>query len=130
MLGRRSLHARRGFATTAAAVLTAAPALGAAPAAAGPPEGVIRDAGAPGTVAGSYLAVLNPSQVKSAPPQGRAETKALAERSGGTVRRTYEAALNSFSVELSERQARRLAADPVVAGVVQNRRVSLDSTNE
>ena len=123
-IGRRTLHVRRGLATTAAAVLTALALGSAPPAAAVPPEGVIRNAGAPGTVAGSYLVLLGPAP--AAYGQGRKE--ALAERFGGKIRRTYEAALNGFSVELSERQARRLAADPAVAEVVQNRRVSLDST--
>ncbi|WP_371477054.1 S8 family serine peptidase [Kitasatospora sp. NBC_00315] len=111
----------------AAAVTVTLLGSSAAPAwAAGPPEGVIPDAGAPGTIPGSYLVVLDPSAVKSVSPQGRA----LAERFGGRIRRTFDAALNGYSVELSERQARRLAADPAVAEVVQNRRVAVDAVQQ
>ncbi|MFD0279612.1 S8 family serine peptidase [Kitasatospora sp. NPDC127111] len=52
----------------------------------------------------------------------------LARAYGGTVRRTYDAALRGFSVELSPRDARRLAADPAVALVSRNRRVRVDGT--
>ncbi|MGW8784521.1 S8 family serine peptidase, partial [Streptomyces sp. NPDC055796] len=51
----------------------------------------------------------------------------MVTRHGGTIRRTYDAALNGYSVRLSERQARRLAADPAVAEVAQNRTVRLDA---
>ncbi|MFD9406332.1 S8 family serine peptidase [Streptomyces sp. NPDC059989] len=89
-----------------------------------PPEGSVRYAGAPGAVAGSYLVLLNPSRATSRTPRGRS----VVERSGGRIRRTYDAALNGYSAEMSERQARRLAADPAVAEVVQNRKLTLDAT--
>ncbi|WP_329315523.1 S8 family peptidase [Streptomyces sp. NBC_01278] len=92
--------------------------------AAGPPEGAVRYAGAPGAVAGSYLVLLNPARAGARTEKGRA----VATRFGGRIRRTFDAALNGYSVELSERQARRLAADPAVAEVAQNRKVHLDAT--
>ncbi|GAA2796829.1 MULTISPECIES: S8 family serine peptidase [Kitasatospora] len=102
---------------------------GAFPAAAAAPEGVVQGARSPHAVPGSYLVVL-----KAPPAGGRSVASGahgLARAYGGTVRRVYDAALNGFSVELSERQARRLAADPAVAVVSQNRRVGMDgSQNE
>ncbi|WP_323189357.1 S8 family serine peptidase [Kitasatospora sp. NBC_00240] len=97
---------------------------GAVPAAAGAPEGVVRGAGVPGTVPGSYLVLLDPQAAKSVAGQGTA----LTAHYGGTVRRTFDSALHGFSAGLTERQARRLAADPAVAEVVQNRKVSLDAS--
>lgn len=91
---------------------------------AGPPEGVVRYAGAPGAVADSYLVVLDPARAASRTAGGRA----VVERYGGEVRRTYDAALNGYSARLSARQARRLAADPAVAEVAQNRTLRLDAT--
>ncbi|MFJ9523711.1 S8 family serine peptidase [Kitasatospora sp. NPDC101801] len=107
------------------AVLAVALAAGGAlPADASSPEGVVRGAGTPGTIAGSYLVMLTPQAAKSAAGQG----SSLAARYGGKVRRSFDAALHGFSAELSERQARRLAADPAVAEVVQNRKVRVDGS--
>ncbi|MET9627141.1 S8 family peptidase [Lentzea sp. NPDC006480] len=47
----------------------------------------------------------------------------------GTLKRTYRTALNGFSVrDMSEKQARRLAADPRVAYVQRNLRMSIQDT--
>ncbi|MEU9128440.1 S8 family serine peptidase [Kitasatospora sp. NPDC048540] len=110
----------------AALAVTAALALGAAqPAtAAAPPEGVVAGADSPGAVPGSYLVILRPTLAKATASAGAT----LAHRYGGTLRRTFGAALNGYSVQLSDRQARRLAADPAVAEVVQNHRVAADTT--
>ncbi|WP_457030800.1 S8 family peptidase [Kitasatospora sp. P5_F3] len=115
-------HVFRGVAAGVLAVVLGAG--GALPAAASSPEGVVRGAGTPGTIAGSYLVLLTPQNAKSVAAQGAS----LAARYGGKVRRSFDAALHGFSVELSERQARRLAADPAVAEVVQNRKVSIDGS--
>ena len=80
-------------------------------------------AGTPGPIAGSYLVLLTPQAAKSDAGQGTS----LTAHYGGKVRRSFDAALHGFSVELSERQA-PLAADPAVAEVVQNRRVSPDGS--
>lgn len=45
---------------------------------------------------------------------------------GARISHTYGTVLNGFAVEADERQARRLAADPHVASVVQDSRVTLD----
>ncbi|MFD0259677.1 S8 family serine peptidase [Kitasatospora indigofera] len=112
----------RGLAAVAAALALGAG--GALPAAASAPEGVVRSAGAPGTIPGSYLVLLKAQDVRTVAGQGAA----LTAHYGGSVRRTFGSALHGFSAELSERQARRLAADPAVAEVVQNRKVSLEGS--
>ncbi|WP_329282624.1 S8 family peptidase [Streptomyces sp. NBC_00691] len=120
-------ESRRRIATAAAVAVTALTlgTLSALPAAASPaaPEGVIENAGAEGTIAGSYIVTLDGS--------ARAETakgRAVAARFGAKIKRTYTSALNGYSVELSEAQARKLAADPAVASVVQNRVFHVDGT--
>ncbi|MCY0938471.1 S8 family peptidase [Streptomyces sp. H34-S4] len=117
-------HLSRRYA--AALALASALALGVdtGASAATPPEGAVLYAGAPGAVSGSYLVLLNPAPAGSRTDQGRAAV----ERSGGTIRRTYDSAVSGFSVQMTERQARRLAADPAVATVAQNRKLRLDST--
>ena len=52
----------------------------------------------------------------------------LQQRYGAKIDRTYSAALNGYSVEVSEAQARKLAADPAVKSVVQNRIFTVDAT--
>ncbi|MFD6890921.1 S8 family serine peptidase [Streptomyces sp. NPDC059957] len=91
--------------------------------AAAPPEGVVLYAGAPGAVGDSYLVMLDPARAGSRTDRGRA----VVERFGGTVGRTYDSAVNGFSVRMTERQARRLAADPAVTTVAQNRKLRLDT---
>ncbi|GAA3063026.1 hypothetical protein GCM10020254_03700 [Streptomyces goshikiensis] len=85
-------------------------------------QGTIENAGAAGTVPGSYIITLKDSAARSTTVAG----KAVAERYGAKIDRTYSAALNGYSVELSEAQARKLAADPAVKSVVQNSVVALD----
>ncbi|MFJ5809584.1 S8 family serine peptidase [Streptomyces sp. NPDC093093] len=50
----------------------------------------------------------------------------MAQRYGARIDRLYSAALNGYSVELSEAQTGKLAADPAVKSVVQNSLVTLD----
>jgi subtilisin family serine protease len=85
------------------------------------PEGTIRGAGGPGSVGDSYLVTLKEG-VRAPSAAGRA----LAARYGARISHTYGTVLNGFAVHASERQARRLAADPGVASVVQDTRVTLD----
>ncbi|MFJ2934789.1 S8 family peptidase [Streptomyces sp. NPDC087219] len=120
-------ESRRRIATAAAVAVTALTlgTLSALPAAASPaaPEGVIENAGAEGTIAGSYIVTLDES--------AQAETakgRAVAARFGAKIKRTYTSAVNGYSVELSEAQARKLAADPAVTSVVQNRVFTVDGT--
>ncbi|WNO72534.1 S8 family peptidase [Streptomyces sp. AM8-1-1] len=114
-------HSRRRLAAvsaTAVAALafgtvSALPAGAAEPA----PSGVIQNAGAPGAVKGSYIVTLHESVAEAGSTAGRA----LAAEYGAKIRKTYSAALNGYSVQLSEAQARKFAADPAVESVVQNR---------
>ncbi|MFG2292265.1 S8 family serine peptidase [Streptomyces sp. NPDC048603] len=96
----------------------------ASPAAAAEPEAAVLYAGAANAVPGSYIAMLKDTGTHASAQKG----PDLAKRYGGKLDHTYDAAFQGFSVEMSERQARQLAADPAVATVVQNRRVKLDGT--
>ncbi|MFD7457324.1 MULTISPECIES: S8 family peptidase [unclassified Streptomyces] len=107
-------------AALAAGLVSALPA-GAAPAAA---EGRIQYEGAANAVADSYIVTLKPGEARS----GSAEGRALAKKYGATIERTYTKALNGYAIEASETEAKRLAADPAVASVVQNRTFSIDAT--
>ncbi|MFJ8664931.1 S8 family peptidase [Streptomyces sp. NPDC093600] len=118
---RRRLAAASAIAVAALALGTAS-ALPATAAEAAP-EGVIQNAGAPGTVAGSYIVTLD----ESAPAES-AEGRAVAAEYGAKIKKTYTSALNGYSVELSEAQARKLAADPAVESVVQNRVFKVNAT--
>jgi len=69
-------------------------------------------------VAGSYIVVLKDGATAS--PQ---------TKYNGKLKRTYSTTLNGFSVrDMTEPQARRLAADPKVAYVQRNLRVSIQET--
>ncbi|WP_433260388.1 S8 family peptidase [Actinosynnema sp. CS-041913] len=70
-------------------------------------------AGAPGAIDGSYVVVL-----KGEHPAGD-----LATRYSGTVVHTFSQVFQGFSVRMTARDARRLAADPAVSYVQQNQRV-------
>ncbi|MGW0611662.1 S8 family peptidase [Streptomyces sp. NPDC002788] len=87
------------------------------------PEGRILGAGEPGSVHGSYLVTLR--EGTRAPS---AAGKDLAERYGVEISHTYGTVLNGYAVRADRGQARRLAADPRVASVVQDTRVRLDGT--
>ncbi|MFE5026944.1 S8 family peptidase [Streptomyces sp. NPDC056656] len=108
-------------AVTTAAVLSAVTL----PAHAAPRLGRILGAGEPGAVAGSYIVTLK-GGTKAPSDTG----KGLAEKYGAKIRHTYSTALNGYAVRAGETQARRLAADPSVAAVVQDSRVSLDHTRK
>ncbi len=123
-----SVHKRR---LTAFGFVAAAALLGtmvASPASAATGE-ILRSENA---VAGSYIVVLKDSAVG-----GRAGTQqagvaaaatTLAAKYGATVRHTYGDALNGFAAQLSEKAAKRLAADPAVAYVEQDGLVSTTAT--
>ncbi|MDH6548587.1 subtilisin family serine protease [Streptomyces sp. SAI-041] len=89
------------------------------------PEGRILGAGEPGSVSGSYLVTLEGGT------QARSVTgKGLAEKYGAQISHTYGSVLNGYAVRADERQARRLAADPRVASVVQDSTVTLEGTQK
>jgi subtilisin family serine protease len=87
-------------------------------------EGTVYGLHAEGAVAGSYIVLLDQ---KASP----AEKKDLATEYGGKFGRNYGSAVNGFSARgLSETEAKRLAADPAVATVVQNKKFHIDATQD
>lgn len=86
-------------------------------------EGRVLGAGDPGSVSGSYIVTLTSGT--RAPSAAGAD---IAEQYGARISHTYGTALNGFAVRVDERRARRLAADPRVASVVQDTRVALEGT--
>lgn len=118
---RRLRRAGALTAVTTAAVLSAVTL----PTHAAPRLGRILGAGEPGSVTGSYIVTLK-GGTKAPSDTG----KGLAEKYGAKIRHTYSTALNGYAVRAGETQARRLAADPSVAAVVQDSRVSLDHTRK
>ncbi|MFI7344336.1 S8 family peptidase [Streptomyces sp. NPDC050085] len=91
------------------------------PAHAAPAQGRILGAGEPGAVTGSYIVTLKGGT--RAPSEAG---KDLAEKYGAKIRHTYSKALNGYAVKVDEAQAKRLAADPDVASVVQDTKVAFD----
>ncbi|MEU9690028.1 S8 family peptidase [Amycolatopsis japonica] len=83
-------------------------------------EGAIVGAGAEGAVADSYIVVLKDGSTADKP--------SLASRFGGAIGRQYTQGISGFSVALKERQAKRLAADPAVAFVEQNKVLRAEAT--
>ncbi|MFI2411204.1 S8 family peptidase [Streptomyces sp. NPDC018947] len=89
--------------------------------AAAPAEGKVYGANAEGAVSGSYIVILDE----------KTDKKELAGEYGGKLQRTYSSAINGFSASgLSETEAKRLAADPAVAKVVQNKKFSISATQD
>ncbi|MFF9567178.1 S8 family serine peptidase [Streptomyces sp. NPDC014685] len=91
---------------------------GAAPA---PRTGVVYGANAADAVAGSYIVMLD----------GKADKAELAKEYGGKLKRNYSSAINGFSASgLSLAEAKRLAADPAVSKVVQNKKFHISETQQ
>lgn len=99
---------------TIAAVATSAPAMA--------KEGSVVGTGGADAIKDSYLVVLK----DTASP-----VDALAGKLGGVVHQKFSAALKGYSATMSEGQARRVAADPAVAYVEQDRvvHVATDQLN-
>ncbi|UCM90139.1 S8 family peptidase [Streptomyces marincola] len=89
-------------------------------------RGTIANAGAEGTIPGSYIVVLKEDTFSAA----SASAQVLAQRHDAEVTSTFRHALNGFAAELSEDDARDLAADPAVAEVVQNTTVSTTASQD
>ena len=86
-----------------------------------PAEGTVYGLGAKGAVPGSFIVTMDEKANKSA----------LAKEYGGKLQRTYTTAINGFSADgLSPAEAKRLAADPAVAKVVQVKKFSIDATQD
>ncbi|MDX3634520.1 S8 family peptidase [Streptomyces europaeiscabiei] len=118
---------RRGalVAMMSAAALFTVGAATAAPAVAAPAEGQIVGANAENAIKGSYIVTLKESlPFKAASSKG----KAVATRYGAVVEQTYKKALNGYATEMTEAEAKQLAADPAVAGVATNKTVHMSDT--
>ncbi|MEU8526612.1 S8 family serine peptidase [Streptomyces sp. NPDC048629] len=90
-------------------------------AASAPTEGTVYGLNATGEVDGSFIVLLDE----------KADSKKLAAKYGGTLRRSYTSSINGFSAgNLSDTEAKRLAADPAVAKVVQNKKFSINETQD
>ncbi|MFD8492319.1 S8 family peptidase [Amycolatopsis sp. NPDC059657] len=101
---------------TAASVVALATGLTTTPAQAA--EGQILAAGSPEAIAGSYIVKL----------KDETDSNKIAAKFGVKVERTYQNALKGFAGTLSERQAKRLAADPSVEYVEQNQVFHAETT--
>ncbi len=115
----RRLAAAVTLASLVSVLLGAQPTAAVRPAA-GPAgvEGVVHYADAPDAVPGGYVVVLRKDG------KGIAATAAeVTARYGATVRFTYTAALHGFAAQMTAQAARRLAADPRVQYVAQDRMV-------
>lgn len=99
-----------------ASVVAVAISVTAAPAQAA--EGQILAAGSPEAIPNSYIVTLKDTGVVGA----------LAGRFGAKVEQVYSSSLKGFSASLSEKQAKRLAADPSVESVEQNQVVRATAT--
>jgi len=89
-------------------------------------EGTIVDAGGPNAIAGSYIVVFKDAAANTHGVDTMTRDKAA--KAGAKVEFTYSAALRGFAGAMSERAAKRLAADPDVAYVAQNHSVSIAAT--
>ncbi|CRK56037.1 Alkaline serine exoprotease A precursor [Alloactinosynnema sp. L-07] len=119
---RTTLSAKKtlGAGLAAAAAITAAVVM---PNSASAAEGTILAEGSAEAIKDSYIVVLKDNLTAQADVSGRAGD--LASRYNGKVGFTYQAALRGFSVTMSAQQARRLAADPAVSYVEQDRAVKM-----
>ncbi|MEU5434549.1 S8 family peptidase [Streptomyces sp. NPDC020719] len=88
---------------------------------AAPAEGTVYGLDAKGAIDGSYIVLMD----GQASPDAK---KKLADEYGGKLQRDYSA-VNGFSASgLSEKDAKRLAADPAVGKVVQNKKFHIEAT--
>jgi subtilisin family serine protease len=98
-----------GAAAVGLAVIATAPA--------GAAEGQVLGAGSPTAIEGSYIVKFKDGIA--------ARADSTAAKYGGTVKRTFSAAMHGFAASMSEQEAKFLAADPSVEFVQQNQKVKL-----
>ncbi len=122
----RSTRIRTAAVTTVAAAALVG-GLTALPAQAAPAEGRVLAANSPTAVQDSYIVTLKSQAGFKA---SSATGKDLIKEYGGTVKKTFGAALNGYTATLSAAEARRLAADPAVAAVEQNQTVRVTDTTQ
>ncbi|MFF8810991.1 S8 family peptidase [Streptomyces pactum] len=124
---KRAGKRKTAMAIGAAAAVTAGVFVALPAGASTPTEGTVYGTQSKDAIDGSYIVLLKGGKSVKAATEG----KDLAKKYGGTLRRTYDSAVNGFSASgLSDTEARRLAADPAVAKVVQNHRFTIDATQE
>ncbi|MBC6449542.1 S8 family peptidase [Actinokineospora xionganensis] len=111
---RRSTRVLSGIGLTAAAVATIVAVSMPAQA----QEGVVRLADSPDSIKDSYIVVLKDK--KKTLTAG-----ALTSRYGGRTEQTFDTAVNGYVATMSDREARRLAADKSVAYVQANQRIRI-----
>ncbi|WEV25915.1 S8 family peptidase [Streptomyces sp. 71268] len=129
MASHKRMSNRRLALAIGAAAAVAAGAFVAVPAGAtdAPAEGTVYGANAKGAVDGSYIVMLKGGKSVKAADSG----KDLAKEYGGKLSRNYDSAINGFSAKgLSETEAKRLAADPAVDKVVQNKTFKATGTQD
>jgi len=110
-----------GATVAAAAAAMVGVGLGATPAQAA--EGSVLYAGAPGAIKDSYVVVFKDATMSAKSVTDQVAAKAA--QFGSKVTHTYKAALRGFAGTMSADAARKLAADPAVAFVEQNRTVHM-----
>lgn len=101
--------------------------LTALPAEAASAQGKVLAAGSPTAVKDSYIVTLKKNAGFTS---SSSEGKGLIKEYGGSVNKTFGAALNGYTATLSAAEARRLAADPSIATVEQNQTVHLTDTTQ
>jgi subtilisin family serine protease len=113
--------------TAGLCAVSPATAASAGPAPGAPTDGVgtVLHQGAAGTVPDSYIVVLRAGPAPAGPSAALAAASELSRRYGGVLHTAYTSAVRGFSVRMSAAGARRLAANPAVAYVEQDRIVSL-----
>ncbi|MDX3850730.1 S8 family peptidase [Streptomyces sp. AK02-01A] len=122
---KRASRSKVTAAITAAVAVAGITALTSPTAGAAPAQGMVYGAGAESAIPGSYIVLLDEKTGE------KADRKELAEEYGGRVERNYTKAISGFSATgLTEREAGRLAADPAVDKVVQNKKFSVKETQE
>ncbi|MBU7600469.1 S8 family peptidase [Streptomyces sp. P38-E01] len=126
MAQHKSSKRRMSLAIGAAVAVAAGATLMALPAGASQAEGTVFGANAKGAIDGSYVVLLKDGQVGAAKAG-----KDLVSEYGGKVSKTYGSTINGFSAKgLSEAEAKRLAADSSVDKVVQNKKFSINATQD
>ncbi len=113
-----------GLAVTAAVTGLSGAADAATPAAL--PTGTIVAAPGAETIRDSYIVVLKNDS--AAAGHVTSASQALAKRYGGEVRNNYLATVRGFQAGMTATEAAHLAADPSVAYVQQDAKVSIDAT--
>ncbi|WP_426507180.1 S8 family serine peptidase [Dactylosporangium sp. McL0621] len=109
--------------STLIAAAAAAGLIGAGTPALAAPEGTVLGANEAGTIRDRYIVVF-----KDSVDAGRtaADASRLAEQFGGRVGRSFSRTLKGFSAQLSEKAAKRLAVNPLVDYVQQDKKVSVE----